>query len=258
MGQGDTETELEINGLELGDDPRVEKYEGEYLRRISDILPDLSQEQISRILPFAMQLAQEKIQAEDLADHDQLTGLLNRRGFFKLFDLKLQEFKRNAQSEPTSDQNTTPGSVLVIDLDNFGLANKKMGELFGDKVLQEVAKALTEGVRPGDLIVRFGGEEFLIFLSGAILENAAKVTERLHAAIPTRTSNRLDGFTQTASIGVVQLPDKLTDQLDSQYFRKLVFTQTYNAADEAMRQAKQQGKNQIVVIQSSGATQNSL
>ncbi len=133
-----------------------------------------------------------------------------------------------------------------------------MGELFGDKVLQEVAKALTEGVRPGDLVVRFGGEEFLIFLSGAILENAAKVTERLHAAIPTRTSNQLDGFTQTASIGIVQLPDNLADQLDSQHFRKLVFTQAYNAADEAMRQAKVSGKNQIVVIQSDGATQSLL
>ena len=115
-------------------------------------------------------------QVEQLAMHDSLTGLINRRHMQQLLE---QESLRHARSG-------SPLSVALIDLDHFKPVNDTHGHHVGDEVLVGVAQTLQQRLRGTDVIARWGGEEFLLLLPDTPPEAARLVVERLRAALIDR------------------------------------------------------------------------
>lgn len=160
----------------------------------------------------------------DAADHDALTGLLNRRGFARKLD--------GARERPAP---RVAGTVMVIDVDRFKSINDRFGHDAGDAVLKILASRLAAELRDGDVLGRFGGEEFVVFAPGAGLVQGLTMAERLRRGIgaaPFRLPGR--EITVTASIGV--------------HFCKQEweFEDALARADAALYVAKGQGRDCVV------------
>jgi diguanylate cyclase (GGDEF)-like protein len=178
---------------------------------------------------FIKELKTAETKLVEMATQDFLTGLLNRRETFRRLDEELQRFRRLA----------TPFSVLLLDLDHFKQVNDVHGHSAGDLVLQAVAAALRQGVRPYDLCCRYGGEEFLVILPETALEDAAGIAERLRRDIENLkiTAAKETALQITASIGAAALLGHETiDQLIAR-------------ADEAMYNAKSTGRNRVCLAE---------
>lgn len=130
------------------------------------------------------------------ATHDALTGLANRRHF----EAELQRLLPKVGPD-------APAALLFIDLDRFKDINDSAGHAEGDRVLREVAAALTGAVRRGELVARLGGDEFVILLAPCPLDAALRVADAVREAV-RRIAVRHDGprLTIGASIGVVPVP----------------------------------------------------
>jgi diguanylate cyclase (GGDEF)-like protein len=109
------------------------------------------------------------------AHTDSLTGLLNRAGF------SLAANRQRAMSRRRGE----PVSLALIDLDGFKLVNDRRGHRAGDRLLVELGQAWTAALRPGDLLARFGGDEFVLLMPGVGADQAPKVLARLEQAHPT-------------------------------------------------------------------------
>ena len=116
---------------------------------------------------------------ESLTMTDELTGLLNRRGFNSHFRRELSVARRNGSGG---------GVLVVIDLDGFKGINDTHGHLAGDAYLRQVSKLLTTLVRPQDVVARFGGDEFAVLLTGADVETG---TQRANQLAETAHSHSL-------------------------------------------------------------------
>jgi diguanylate cyclase (GGDEF)-like protein len=169
----------------------------------------------------------EKKQADDrikyLATHDVLTGLPNRASFNQLLDLSIKSARRNDRK----------CAVLFIDLDRFKIINDSLGHAAGDTLLVEVGQRLRRCVRESDVVVRLGGDEFIVMLNEvADNEQAATVAQKVLAAISPAFTLAGQECHTTASIGIAMFPADGAD----------VETLTKNA-DLAMYLAKENGKN---------------
>jgi diguanylate cyclase len=111
---------------------------------------------------------------QDMATHDSLTGLPNRRVLEEQLPREMARARRAR----------LPLCVAIVDIDHFKTYNDTHGHLAGDEVLRECARAWDESLRGEDTIVRFGGEEFLVLLPGSSPEEAAEVVERLRERTP--------------------------------------------------------------------------
>lgn len=221
----------------------LQKDTAAYLAEIQKVLADPTQAP-----GFATQLALEKRNLERRSQRDLLTGLLNRRGFDLEFDRFLRKFRRSLEGRKIGGD-VSLGSILFIDLDHFTKANEDEARgrhAFGDRVLKEVAGIIADTLRPDDLVYRYGGEEIVVFLTGSNLHNAIGVSERVRKTVHTETATRLEGYSQTVSIGVAQIPENvnhgnitslafLGDDGLIEWVRK--------GADEAMYFAKESGRN---------------
>lgn len=110
----------------------------------------------------------------DSATSDELTGLMNRRGWDALLEAEMANGRRRG----------TPLSVAIIDLDHFKFFNDVHGHRAGDRLLREAAGAWTSALRSGDQLARWGGEEFTLLLPNCPGEAAFEVVERLRACTP--------------------------------------------------------------------------
>ena len=159
-----------------------------------------------------------------LATTDRLTGCHNRHS--------LMDFSRKFIAQAL--RHRFPVSLMVIDLDHFKQINDQHGHATGDRVLEAVGELLNRSFREGDLVARFGGEEFVVLLDHCAALDARNKAERLRCDL-----ERLKpaGLTVTASIGVSALdPDRPTD-----------FEGLFAAADEAVYRAKEEGRNRVVL-----------
>ncbi len=162
-------------------------------------------------------------QLERLATTDSMTGLYNRRHFLALGDAEWSRFQRYHR----------PLSLLMLDIDHFKSVNDRYGHAVGDETIISVANACAEGKRESDIVGRLGGEEFAILLPETDLAQASIVAERLCKRIAAHVliAHKVH-FKVTASIGIATAsvsmsgPDVLI-----------------RAADEALYQAKAQGRN---------------
>ena len=163
-----------------------------------------------------------------LADHDSLTGLLNRRRF----DEELQRELGRLARQPNAH-----AALLLLDVDRFKLVNDSLGHRAGDDVLCAVAQTLSRRLRDTDVIARLGGDEFAALLVDLRdVRDAPQIATELAAAIRTQSILTVGGAaTVTVSIGVVAL-DQHTSERE---------IDTLIAADNAMYRAKRAGRNRI-------------
>ena len=121
-----------------------------------------------------------------------------------------------------------------MDADHFKRVNDTFGHGIGDEVLQAIARLLMLGIRDSDPCVRYGGEEFLIFLPGAAVRTAMEVAERLRRSIGGHDWNRTaTDLRVTASIGVAE------------YVEGETATQWLERADKALYHSKNNGRNKV-------------
>lgn len=167
----------------------------EYLRII-----EKSQQERERILALALK--------------DPLTQLYNRNGFEEALQKRLQEGKH--------------GCIIFADIDNFKTINDTHGHDRGDKVLQSVSRLIQGNLRSDDIIARFGGEEFVIWVESA-LEMSAKIAEKIRHSI---AETSIESLHVTCSFGVSVVENG-------------AFEEAIKRADEAMYLAKKSGKNRV-------------
>lgn len=164
----------------------------------------------------------------ELATKDGLTGLDNRRSLLEAIDKEQARMKRNTHS----------ACLLMMDLDYFKRVNDTYGHAAGDQVLIHFSDLIHRVLRESDLAGRFGGEEFVVLLAETDLSQAQVVAERLRHALESSSilykEQRLE---VTVSIGVTEL--LATDKVETAIAR----------ADKALYQAKEAGRNQVVVAQ---------
>jgi two-component system cell cycle response regulator len=160
-----------------------------------------------------------------LATIDNLTGCHNRHS--------LMEFSEKFIS--TARRHEYPVSLLVIDLDHFKAVNDNHGHAVGDIVLEKTGALLTESFREGDLVSRYGGEEFVVLMTHCDAENASKKAEEIRLEIENLKPNGLD---ITTSIGVTCLEVGVEGDFEAMF----------HAGDEGVYAAKEGGRNRVVYV----------
>lgn len=164
-----------------------------------------------------------------LAVTDPLTGLFNRR-------YAQPHLARIAQRAKDTGR---PFAVMLIDLDRFKTVNDRFGHAAGDAVLREMARRLTENLRPVDLIARIGGEEFLVVLPETDADKATATAERLRGrinALPVSLPGGKGSLRVTASIGLALVPGGEED-----------IEALLALADGALYAAKAEGRNKVSI-----------
>jgi diguanylate cyclase (GGDEF)-like protein len=156
---------------------------------------------------------------------DPLTGLLNRKSML----LRFEELEQQAR------QQHAPICMIALDLDHFKHVNDTFGHDKGDAVLRETAYEMRKCLRSFELFYRLGGEEFLVVIPGAGIADGRDLAERMRAAVE-RTNPA--GVEMTVSLGVSSAEG---DQLE--------FERLFNAADQALYEAKHAGRNRIASIE---------
>jgi diguanylate cyclase (GGDEF)-like protein len=166
---------------------------------------------------------QDKLRQE--AVRDPLTGLFNRRHLNEMLPIEFARAKRS----------NAPLTIFLLDIDHFKNVNDTHGHQVGDQVLQMVSEALKKNVRLGDIVCRYGGEEFLLVMPGMKIEDARIRAEILRTIVGSQIVKGRDGaFGVTISIGAALYPQ------DSQTEEDLI-----SMADEALYRAKQNGRNRV-------------
>ncbi|OSM01370.1 putative diguanylate cyclase [Magnetofaba australis IT-1] len=157
---------------------------------------------------------------------DALTGLHNRRF--------LEEFAPTAVA--ASERKGQTLAVLMMDLDHFKMVNDTYGHQAGDTVLKSLSQTLQTQVRAADLVVRYGGEEFLVVLQCETPGQGAKIAEKVRAAVEDLTIPISGGvLKKTISIGWAEFPNDAPD-----------FWEAVQCADAALYRAKESGRNRVV------------
>ena len=183
-------------------------------RELRDALQSLKQS--------SEEIRQQNRELEWLATRDALTGCMNRRSFFKMFESVWDE-ARLASHEL---------SAIMVDIDHFKSINDNHGHAKGDDVLRQVAAVVMKTVSEDDVVCRYGGEEFSVFMPGTSVDEAELRAERIRLAIKALQT---DNLRVTASLGVSSMayhaasPQDLLDQ-----------------ADKCLFVAKRHGRNQVV------------
>ncbi len=194
---------------------------------------DFSPEEIALALNVASAAAQAienaRLYAEvqNLAIHDDLTQVLNRRGLFEFGRREVERARRFNRDL----------STLFVDADYFKDINDRFGHATGDSVLQALAGFIRKGVREVDLVGRYGGDEFVVLLTESDLNRALEVAERLRSNIAhTAVTLGQNHIHLTISLGVAALTPQTPD------LKAMI-----EKADQALYLAKQNGRNRVEV-----------
>jgi diguanylate cyclase (GGDEF)-like protein len=178
------------------------------------------------ILYNRRELAQAEEVARELASHDPLTGLPNRRAFTDSVGRTLQRASRPVGS---------PMSIAMIDLDNFKRVNDTFGHAAGDRVLQAIASALEDVTRPGDFVARIGGDEFALVAHGVDTSVSRALSARCVSAVEAAVAEA--GYSDcavSATVGFALFP-----------YHGRTLDSLVEAADSALMDAKHGGKRRV-------------
>lgn len=179
-------------------------------------------------------LAQLNRELEEHARRDPLTRLQNRRAFLD---------KMADRSESPAHRRTATDCITLINIDNFRLVNDRLGHDVGDAVLAEVGRRLNKVVRDTDMLVRWGGEEFLVFSPNAHPHQMRMMLERVMGAVgstPVQVDVKSIPVTISAGLACVPFAGIRESEFD---WQKVV-----SLADKALHHAKQQGRNRAVAV----------
>jgi diguanylate cyclase (GGDEF)-like protein len=175
-------------------------------------------------------LRQKRQEVEYMANHDQLTDLMNRRHFEERLKQEMDGSRRYGNDL----------SVIVFDLDHFKSINDTYGHPKGDEVLERVGTLLNDHTRSIDAAGRYGGEEFCLLLPETSASEARTTAERIRSDLETENFATENGetFTVTASVGVAEMKDDHGETED-----------LFKDADEALYRAKETGRNRVIVAE---------
>jgi diguanylate cyclase (GGDEF)-like protein/PAS domain S-box-containing protein len=171
------------------------------------------------------QISSKNRELQVLADHDCLTGCLNRRALFRQLDSAWQE----------SDQTKSLLACLMIDVDHFKQVNDLFGHQIGDRVLQTVATVLTEHFEPPALVGRYGGEEFCVLMPRSNLQNAIEASNHVRKQIERTQFQSQPGLCLSVSIGLSVTGEGASTAED-----------LIRQADECLYLAKKTGRNRVI------------
>ena len=179
----------------------------------------------------------EKTEAElrYLADHDSLTGLLNRRRFRAELD----------QYVSFSARYGGQGAVMIIDIDGLKQVNDKLGHQVGDSLIRRISGALRERVRATDIVARLSGDEFAVLMPQSDTAGAMQLGEDLRAAAAEGSPSAFGQGAATISVGITMFGGKH----DAGAEAVLV------AADQAMYRAKEEGRNRVALFEDPAVSQ---
>jgi diguanylate cyclase (GGDEF)-like protein/PAS domain S-box-containing protein len=194
-------------------------------------LSKVSNNEVLIIVDDITQIKENEEKLRYLALHDPLTGLPNRKYLFEqLSQLIIQANRHNRKL-----------AIIFLDIDNFKYINDSYGHEIGDKVLLAIAETVKYHLRPGDIIGRIGGDEFIIILDDiAKIEDINIIANKLNKAIENipnyiKSKVGIDIFKITFSMGISVFPDDSTD-----------INELIKFADTALYKAKELGKNNFV------------
>jgi diguanylate cyclase (GGDEF)-like protein len=179
---------------------------------------------------FSRALVLEKALA--LAASDELTGLMNRRGYYQRFESEIERARRHQ----------TPLCVALLDVDHFKRFNDTYGHLSGDLILKTLAELFAQNMRKSDVICRFGGEEFAILLPDTSLRAAADLIDRLRQAV-----ERLEIPDAAGALLKVTISAGLTevDTRPAAGPHDAEISEALSLADEQLYLAKNTGRNRV-------------
>jgi diguanylate cyclase (GGDEF)-like protein len=181
----------------------------------------------------------EKTEAElrYLADHDSLTGLLNRRRFRSELD----------QYVSFSARYGGQGAVMIIDIDGLKEVNDTLGHHTGDTLIRQIAEIMRVRVRTTDIVARLSGDEFAVLMPQSDTAGALQLGEDLRAAVAEGTAPAPELESVTVSVGITMFGGE----------REAGSEAVLIAADQAMYRAKEEGKNQIALFRDPDEPQRS-
>jgi len=222
--------------LEMGDvSPQLWKPEGENTPQwLSVRLQDLGVEFGSEegwIIFFQDVSAQQDLveEVQNLANKDPLTGLFNRSFFFQRAEYHWEVTHRHMR----------PVSLLSMDLDHFKDINDQGGHGAGDEVLRVCSELIQSFLRISDILARFGGEEFILFLPETKAEDALLLGEKIKEKISkTEFKHQGKSYYLTLSVGVVGFPESDARDLD----------ELVSMGNRALKKAKESGRNKVVLF----------
>lgn len=198
----------------------VERLEAEYARRETERYRQLNAE----LAEANRRLKEQALLMDRVSREDELTRLGNRRYLTARMPLLYQQARTTGEAL----------AVLVADVDRFKAINDEYSHAVGDLVLATVARLLAAAVRPGDLVVRYGGEEFVVVLTNTGDAEAYAVAERLRALVEEHDWSTVHaGLTATVSLGV-------NADLRLGSWRRMI-----DVADQRMYEAKRSGRNRV-------------
>jgi len=218
MLTGRADREIDMSAMEAGAADYVEKM-------------GLDAQRLERSIRYSLERSRLLKKITDLASHDSITGLYNRRELLRCLDYEIGRCRRYQH----------PLSFVFMDLDDFKKINDRFGHPVGDEALRQVARTLDSLYRRADVLARFGGDEFAVLMPETSADDARQGAERLRHAIEIASMklDHPDGTTQdvkiTISLGVAEYPG------DANSRDALI-----GAADRALYDAKRQGRNRVV------------
>lgn len=146
-----------------------------------------------------------ELSAMQLATHDELTGILNRRGFLSLAQNSLN----------LSLRNEFPVTLVYLDLDKFKYINDNFGHAVGDGILITFVRLLNSAFRESDVIARFGGDEFVLLLNSTSAKEAAKVIEKFSSSLQDLNKEQQAPFDILFSFGIVEFNADVHDNIET-------------------------------------------
>lgn len=171
------------------------------------------------------------VMIEEMAIHDELTGLYNRRHLMELLEIEKKRADRNGQLF----------SLVILDIDHFKKVNDTLGHLAGDQVIRVVAHKSQDTLRATDFCGRYGGEEFVIVMGQTTREGAHVCAERVRRLVELAQFPELgNDFQVTISLGITEY--QLREDL----------SKTIDRADKALYLAKNAGRNRVESIIQAG------
>ena len=190
------------------------------------ILTPIEKVELAARIEVLLRARKLSLQCYEMLNTDPLTGLYNRRHFFKMTEIEISKLNRNKR----------PASCIMMDIDFFKKVNDTYGHIAGDKVLIEVGKKIREGVRDYDIVARFGGEEFIVFLPETQLKEAFSVAERIRSNImeyPIEINEE------------VKVPITVSAGVSTSQNKDIILHELIKEADKALYLAKNSGRNRV-------------
>ena len=211
-------------------------FSGKYAEDLSALTESLCRE-IEKITGIMEALHENESRLKYLANHDPLTGTMNRHSFMERAEQELNDaFRHNISC-----------GLIMIDIDYFKNFNDTYGHQAGDEALRHIVRIIGESSRSHDFLGRYGGEEFIFFFCHADKEAGFIIGERMRTALekaPVQLDSGPAGISACFGIALAKKPDNFRFSKIPEYLETLIHN-----ADTALYLAKRNGRNRVIIYE---------